>query len=37
MGISRHTVHTHIRNIYGKLHVNSRKQALRQALSRGYL
>jgi two-component system NarL family response regulator len=37
MSISRHTVHSHIRNVYGKLHVNSRKQALRQALSRGYL
>jgi two-component system NarL family response regulator len=37
MGISRHTVHSHIRKIYSKLHVNSRKQALRQALSRGYL
>ena len=37
MGISRHTVHSHIRKIYSKLHVNSRKQALRQALSRGYM
>lgn len=37
MGISRHTVHTHIRKIYSKLHVNSRKQALRQALKRGYV
>lgn len=37
MGISSHTVHSHIRNIYSKLHVNSRKQALRKALNRGYL
>lgn len=37
MSISRHTVHSHVRNIYGKLQVNSRKQALRQALARGYI
>ncbi len=37
MSISRHTVHSHIRNIYGKLHVNNRRQALRQALSRGFV
>jgi DNA-binding NarL/FixJ family response regulator len=37
MGISRHTVHSHVRNIYGKLEVNSRKQALKQALDRGYI
>jgi DNA-binding NarL/FixJ family response regulator len=37
MGLSRHTVHSHVRNVYGKLHVNSRKQALRQALARGYI
>ncbi len=37
MSISRHTVHSHIRKIYSKLHVNSRKQALRQALNRGYV
>jgi hypothetical protein len=30
-------VHSHIRTIYSKLHVNNRKQALRQALSRGYV
>ena len=37
MGVSRHTVHSHVRNIYGKLQVNSRKQALKQALARGYI
>ena len=37
IGLSRHTVHSHVRNVYKKLHVNSRKQALQQALSRGYL
>lgn len=37
MGVSRHTVHSHVRNVYRKLHVNSRKQALRQALARGYI
>lgn len=37
MGLSRHTIHSHVRNVYRKLHVNSRKQALRQALARGYI
>lgn len=37
IGVSRHTVHSHVRNIYSKLQVNSRKQALRQALARGYI
>lgn len=37
MGVSRHTVHSHVRNIYSKLQVNSRKQALHQAVSRGYI
>lgn len=37
MGISPHTVHSHVKKIYGKLHINSRKQALRLALDRGYL
>ncbi len=37
IGLSRHTVHSHVRNVYKKLQVNSRKQALQQALSRGYI
>ncbi len=31
LGISPHTVHTHIKNIYDKLHVKNRRQALAQA------
>ncbi len=30
--ISSHTVHAHIKKIYGKLHVNSRSQAIYEAL-----
>ncbi len=37
MGISYHTVHSHVRKIYEKLQVNSRKQAIRLALDRGYV
>ena len=36
LDISVHTVHSHIRKIYGKLHINSRKQALRLVRERGY-
>ncbi len=35
--ISPHTVRTHIRNIYKKLHVQSRAAAVRIALQRGFL
>ncbi len=31
MNISRHTVHTHLKQIYTKLHVNSKKEALMKA------
>ncbi len=37
LGISRHTVHTHIKNIYGKLHATGRRHALRRAKMLGYL
>jgi len=37
LGISPHTVHTHIKNIYGKLHATSRQHALRRARMLGYL
>ncbi len=32
LSLSTHTVHTHIKNIYAKLHVNSRAQAIYEAL-----
>lgn len=35
--ISVHTVRTHIRNVYGKLHVSRRAQAVVEAQRRGYL
>lgn len=37
LGISPHTVHTHIKNIYGKLHATDRAHALRRARMLGYL
>ena len=37
LGISPHTVHTHIKNIYGKLHATDRSHALRRARMLGYL
>ena len=37
LGISPHTVHTHIKNIYGKLHATDRNNALQIAANLGYL
>ncbi len=37
LGISPHTVHTHIKNIYGKLHAANRAEALKIAGKMGYL
>jgi DNA-binding NarL/FixJ family response regulator len=37
MGISRHTVHTHAKNIYDKLHARGRAQAIRKAKLSGLL
>jgi DNA-binding NarL/FixJ family response regulator len=37
MGISRHTVHTHAKNIYQKLHASGRTQAIRTAKLSGLL
>lgn len=37
LGISPHTVHTHIKNIYGKLHATDRNSALQIAADLGYL
>lgn len=34
LGLSIHTVHTHVRNIYRKLHVNSRAEAVYEAIRR---
>lgn len=35
--LSVHTVHAHVKNIYGKLHAHSREAAIRMARVRGYL
>ena len=35
--ISRHTVHTHIKSIYEKLHAHSRAEALAKARMRGMI
>lgn len=35
--LSLHTVHTHVKNIYGKLHVQGRQQAIAQARRQGWL
>lgn len=37
LGISPHTVHAHVKNIYEKLHAANRSQALRRAQALGYL
>ena len=35
LGVSPHTVRSHVKNLYGKLHVHSRAQAVRAAIERG--
>ena len=35
LGVSRHTVSFHLRRIYGKLHVNSKSQAVSRGLRHG--
>lgn len=37
LGVSRHTVRTFVRRIYGKLQVSSRTQMMHVALQRGWL
>ena len=37
LSISRHTVHTHIKHLYGKLHAQSRNDALNKARMLGYI
>lgn len=36
LGISQHTVHNHVKNIYAKLHAKNRAEAIRRAQSLGY-
>ena len=37
MGISRHTVHTHAKNVYHKLYASGRTQVIRKAKLSGLL
>jgi DNA-binding NarL/FixJ family response regulator len=37
LSISTHTVNTHVKHIYEKLHVRSREEAVRKARQRGWL
>lgn len=37
LGISPHTVHNHLKNVYAKLHAAGREQAVRTAVRLGYL
>jgi DNA-binding CsgD family transcriptional regulator len=37
LGLSSHTVHTHVRNIYGKLDARNKTEALSQARALGWL
>jgi DNA-binding NarL/FixJ family response regulator len=37
MGLSVRTIHTHLGNIFGKLQVGSRTEAVLQALRRGWV
>ena len=37
LGISKHTVPSHIKNIYRKLEVNSRSEAVFEAIQRGWI
>ncbi|MFZ9855416.1 MAG: LuxR C-terminal-related transcriptional regulator [Limisphaerales bacterium] len=37
LGISPHTVHNHVKNIYAKLHADNREEAIRSAVRLGYL
>ena len=35
LSISTHTVHTHLRNVYDKLHVHTRSEAVAKAIREG--